>query len=48
VKLASRELNDFIAFSYFMAPENAKICQVLQAELQCEEAGNYFYSLHQN
>jgi hypothetical protein len=33
VKLASWELNSFIAFSCFMAPENAKIFQVLQAVL---------------
>jgi hypothetical protein len=31
VKLVSREINVFIAFSCFMAPENAKIFQVLQA-----------------
>jgi hypothetical protein len=31
VKLASRELNYFIASSWFMAPENAKIFQVLGA-----------------
>jgi hypothetical protein len=31
VKLVSRELNDFIALSWFMAPENAKIFQVLEA-----------------
>jgi hypothetical protein len=37
-----------------MAPENAKIFQMLQAgvifnaELLCEEAGSYFYSTHQN
>jgi hypothetical protein len=31
IKFASRELNIFIAFSCFMAPENAKIFQVLQA-----------------
>jgi hypothetical protein len=31
MKFASRELNNFIAFSCFMAPENAKIFQVLQA-----------------
>jgi hypothetical protein len=30
-KLASRDPNDFIAFSCFIAPENAKIFQVLQA-----------------
>jgi hypothetical protein len=33
VKLASREPNDFIASNFFMAPENAKICQVLKAEM---------------
>jgi hypothetical protein len=32
VKLASRKRNPFIAFSRFMAPKNAKIFQVLQAE----------------
>jgi hypothetical protein len=31
VKLASREPNDFIASNSFMAPENAKIFQVLKA-----------------
>jgi hypothetical protein len=31
VKFASGDVNDFIAFSCFMAPENAKIFQVLQA-----------------
>jgi hypothetical protein len=31
VKLASREPNDFIGSSQFMAPENAKIFQVLKA-----------------
>jgi hypothetical protein len=31
VKLAARERNDFIASSCFIAPENAKIFQVLQA-----------------
>jgi hypothetical protein len=33
VKLSSRERNDFIAFSCFMAPEKAKRFQVLQAGL---------------
>jgi hypothetical protein len=33
MKFASRELNNFIAFSCFMAPDNAKIFQVLQAGL---------------
>jgi hypothetical protein len=33
VKLASRNQNDFFAFSCFMAPENAKIFQMLQAEV---------------
>jgi hypothetical protein len=31
VKLASREQNDFLACKCFMAPENAKTYQVLQA-----------------
>jgi hypothetical protein len=31
LKLASREPNGFIAPSCFMAPENIKICQILQA-----------------
>jgi hypothetical protein len=31
VKLASRELNNFIASSCFMAPATAKMCQILQA-----------------
>jgi hypothetical protein len=31
VKLASRDQNYFIAFSCFMAPENAKIFQMLKA-----------------
>jgi hypothetical protein len=31
VKLASREPNGFIAFSCFMAPERAKMYQILQA-----------------
>jgi hypothetical protein len=31
MKFASRELNNFIASSCFMAPENAKIFQVLEA-----------------
>jgi hypothetical protein len=31
MKFASRELSYFIAFCRFMAPENAKIFQVLQA-----------------
>jgi hypothetical protein len=31
MKFASRELNNFIAFSCFMAPENKIIFQVLQA-----------------
>jgi hypothetical protein len=31
MKLASREPNDFIASSCFMAPENGKIFQVLRA-----------------
>jgi hypothetical protein len=37
VKLTSKEPNDFIAFNCFMARENAKIFQVLQARiiLQC-------------
>jgi hypothetical protein len=30
MKFASRELNNFIAFSCFMAPENAKIFEMLQ------------------
>jgi hypothetical protein len=31
MKFASRELNNFIAFSCFMAAENVKIFQMLQA-----------------
>jgi hypothetical protein len=31
MKLASREPNDFIACNCFMAPDNAKIFQVVQA-----------------
>jgi hypothetical protein len=31
LKIASRESNDFIASSWFMAPKNAKIFQVLEA-----------------
>jgi hypothetical protein len=31
VKLASKEQNDFIASSWFVAPDNTKIFQVLEA-----------------
>jgi hypothetical protein len=31
LKLASKEPNGFIASSYFMAPENTKICEILEA-----------------
>jgi hypothetical protein len=51
VKLASGEPNDFIASSWFMASENVlKIFQVLGAGViyNAEEAGNNFYSMHQN
>jgi hypothetical protein len=30
VKFDSREMNDFIASKYFMAPENATLCPKLQ------------------
>jgi hypothetical protein len=45
VKLASRELNVFIAAKCFMATKTAKICQMLQAanaELLYEEADTSF------
>jgi hypothetical protein len=54
MKFARRELNNFIDFSCFMAPENAKIFQVLQCRSDFimqnyyVKSWSYFYTTLQN